>query len=250
MEDQDKPLVSIITVCLNSEKTIEQTIQSVINQTYPNIEYIIIDGKSTDRTLEIIDKYRDKISIFVSERDEGLYYAMNKGLKLATGELIGIINSDDWYEPEAVENIVNTFIEDRTAQIFYGNIKSYDKDKFIRIRYPPSLKVLHTGMAISHPSVFIKSEVYKRYMFNTKYKIGADYDLMLKLYSKKYEFRYVNKIIANYRIGGYNELNLTRTMIETITISLHYLDNFMNVLGIFLTFLMGLRSIVRGYIRK
>ena len=242
--------VSIITVCLNSEKTIERTIKSVINQTYPNIEYIIIDGKSTDGTLDIINKYNDKISILASERDKGIYDAMNKGLKLATGELIGIINSDDWYEPDAVENIVNTFLEDRTAQLFYGNMNVYDKDKFIRTRYRSPLKELHTSTAIPHPTVFIKSEVYKRYMFNTKYKIGADHDLMLKLYSKKYEFRYVNKIIANYRIGGYNELNLTRRMIESITISLHYLDNFMNVLRIFLKFLMDLRSIVRRYIRK
>ncbi len=136
MEDQDKPLVSIITVCLNSEKTIEQTIQSVINQTYPNIEYIIIDGKSTDRTLEIIDKYKGKISILVSESDEGIYDAMNKGLKLATGELIGIINSDDWYESDAVETIVNSFLADRNVQVIYGNMDVYDQDKFIRTIYP------------------------------------------------------------------------------------------------------------------
>jgi glycosyltransferase involved in cell wall biosynthesis len=242
--------VSIITVCLNSEKTIEQTIQSVINQTYPNIEYIIIDGKSTDRTLEIIDRYKDKISILVSEKDAGIYYAMNKGLKLATGELIGIINSDDWYEPDAVETIVNTFLEDRTAQIFYGNINFYDKDKFIGIRYSSSLKELHTWMAIPHPTVFIKSEVYKKYGFNIKYKIGADHDLMLKLYTKNYTFRYVNKIISSYRIGGYNELNLNRRMIENITICLHYPADFITVLRIFLNPLINLGLIVCGYMRK
>ena len=250
MGEKNKPLVSIITVCLNSEKTIEQTIQSVINQTYPNIEYIIIDGKSTDGTLDIIDKYKDKISIFVSERDKGIYDAMNKCLKLATGELIGIINSDDWYEPDAVENIVNTFLEDRTAQIFYGDMNVYEKDKFRGIRYPSSLKELHTWMAIPHPSVFIANEVYKKYRFNSKYKIGADRDLMLKLYSKNYTFKYINKIIANYRIGGYNDLNPSRRMIERITISLHYPDNFMNVLRIFLNPLMDLGLIVCGYTRK
>lgn len=250
MEEKEKPLVSIITVCLNSEETIEQTIQSVINQTYHNIEYIIIDGKSTDRTLDIINKYKDKISIFVSERDAGIYDAMNKGLKLATGELIGIINSDDWYEPDAVETIVNTFLEDRTAQIFYGDMKVYEKDKFIGIRYPSSLKELHTWMAIPHPSVFIANEIYKKYGFNTKYKIGADHDLMLKLYSKNYTFRYVNKIIANFRIGGYNELYLNRKMIENITICLHYPDDFITVLRIFLRILIKLELIVCGYMRK
>ena len=244
MEDQDKPLVSIITVCLNSEKTIEQTIQSVINQTYSNIEYIIIDGKSTDRTLEIIDKYKDKISIFVSEKDKGIYDAMNKGLKLATGELIGIINSDDWYELDAVEIIVNTFMEDKNAQIFYGNINAYNKDKFLRTRFRSSLKELHTRMAIPHPSVFITSGAYKKYGFNTEYKIGADRDLMLKLYSKNYKFKYINKIIANFRLGGYNESNPSKKIIEDIKISLQYPDNFMNVLRIFLKILIDLGSIV------
>ena len=242
--------VSIITVCLNSEKTIERTIKSVINQTYSNIEYIIIDGKSTDRTLAIIDKYKDKISILVSKKDEGIYDAMNNGLKLAPGELIGIINSDDWYELDAVEIIVNTFLEDRTAQIFYGNMNVYDKDKFIGIRYPSPLKELRIWMAIPHPSVFIKGEIYKKYGFNTKYKIAADRDLMLKLYSKNYKFRYVNRNIANFRVGGYYELNQVKGVIEGTKISLHYSDNLMNKLRIILRLFMHLNSIIYEYIRK
>ena len=94
-----EPKVSIITVCLNSEKTLEQAIQSVISQTYKNIEYIIVDGASTDGTLDIISKYENKITKWVSEKDQGLYYAMNKGIDMATGDIVGIINSDDWYEP-------------------------------------------------------------------------------------------------------------------------------------------------------
>ena len=248
LEDEDKPLVSIITVCLNSERTIEQTIQSVVNQTYPNIEYIIIDGKSTDGTLKILSKYRDKISKLVSEKDKGIYYAMNKGLKLATGELIGIINSDDWYELDAVEIIVNTFLEDRKAQIIYGNINVYDKDKFIRIKYPSPLKELHIEMAaISHSSVFITGGDYKKYGFNTKYKIGADYDLLLKLYSRNYKFRYINRNIANFRVGGYNELNRFKRSIENTRISLNYADNFMCILRITSTFLLNLKVITATF---
>lgn len=242
--------VSIITVCLNSEKTIEQTIQSVINQTYSNIEYIIIDGGSTDGTLEITNKYKDKISALVSEKDEGIYDAMNKGIKLATGELIGFINSDDWYELDTAEIIVNTFLEDRNAQVIYGNIDMYDKDKFIRTRYPYPLKQLRTWMAISHPAVFIIGEIYKKYGFNTKYKMGADHDLLLKLYSKNYKFRYINRNLANFRVGGYNELNLFKRSVEGAKISLYYSDNFGTMLRVILRLLLNLSLSACGHIRR
>ena len=251
MEEKDKPLVSIITVCLNSEKTIEQTIQSVINQTYHNIEYIIIDGKSTDRTLEIIDMYKDEISIFVSESDKGIYDAMNKGLKLATGEIIGIINSDDWYEPDAVETIVNSFLEDRNVQIFYGNMNVYEKDKFIWTRYPSSTKDLPYSMALPHPSVFILSTVYEKYRFDIKYKIIADYDLLLKLYSKNYKFKYINKTISHFQKGGHSDVESFTKIVDLAKVSLNYSDNFMSEIRIILTmifriFLMTYRYILRS----
>ena len=99
-------LISIITVCLNAVETIETTIRSVLQQTYKNVEYIVIDGGSTDGTLQIIEKYRNDISILISEKDEGIYDAMNKGIELARGDYIGIINADDWYEKDAVEHVV------------------------------------------------------------------------------------------------------------------------------------------------
>jgi glycosyltransferase involved in cell wall biosynthesis len=245
MEEKDKPLVSIITVCLNSEKTIEQTIQSVINQTYSNIEYIIIDGKSTDRTLDIIAKHKDKISIYVSEKDAGIYDAMNKGLKLATGELIGIINSDDWYELDAAETIVNTFLEDRNVQVIYGNMNVYEKDKFILTRYPSPIKDLPYDMVLPHPSVFITSEIYKKYRFNIKYKIIADYDLLLKLYSKNYKFEYVNRNISNFRVGGHSDATSFIKIIDFAKVSLHYSDNLMSKIRIIL--IMIFRICLKAY---
>ncbi len=112
------PLVSIITVVYNGAKTLEQTILSVLNQTYKNIEYIIIDGESTDGTLDIIEMYRDKISTCISEPDEGLYDAMNKGVSIANGELIGIINSDDWFEKNAVELVVSSYVNNLNKKVF------------------------------------------------------------------------------------------------------------------------------------
>ena len=215
--------VSVITVCLNSEKTIERTIQSVVSQTYPHIEYIVIDGKSTDSTLEIIEKYRHKIDRLVSEKDEGIYDAMNKGLKLATGELIGFINSDDWYEPDAIETAVNAFLKDGYADVIYGNMNVYDdKANFLRIRYPSPLKELHTWMAIPHPSVFMRGDIYRKYGFDTKYQWGADHDLLLKIYSQGYVFRYINRSIASFCVGGHSYSHPCRRAFENATISLKY----------------------------
>ncbi|MDO4190908.1 MAG: glycosyltransferase, partial [Bacteroidales bacterium] len=130
------PLVSIITVCFNAEKTIEQTIQSVINQTYSNIEYIIIDGKSTDSTLNIVSKYKDNIATIISEPDNGIYDAMNKGIKLSSGELIGIINADDWYEKDAVKIMVNKYLstENKDNSLYYGMIRIWKNNKEYCVR--------------------------------------------------------------------------------------------------------------------
>ncbi len=218
--------VSVVTVCLNREKTIERTIQSVVSQTYPNIEYIVIDGKSTDRTLEIIGKYRHKIDQLVSEKDEGIYDAMNKGLRLTTGELIGFINSDDWYEPDAIETVVNAFLKDEYADVIYGNMNVYDdKANFLRIRYPSPPKELHTRMAIPHPSVFIRGNIYRKYGFDTKYEWGADHDLLLKIYSQGYVFRYINKSIASFRFGGHGYSHPPRRAFENAVISLKYANH-------------------------
>ena len=246
--DEDKPLVSIITVCLNGEDTIEQTIQSVINQTYTNIEYIIIDGVSTDGTLEIIDRYKNKISQLISEKDKGIYDAMNKGLKLATGDIIGILNSDDWYERDTVENIVNTLLEDRFAQVIYGNTNIYNRDNFMITKYPAPIERLRTGMPIPHPPVFISGEVYKKYGFETKYGRHGDRELLLKLYSQNYRFAYINKTIVNYRMPGYDKLGFPlRRAIHNMMISFRYMNNLIDIPGILLAFLkdlvMGLKGV-------
>ncbi|HRP58868.1 MAG TPA: glycosyltransferase family 2 protein, partial [Vicingus sp.] len=129
------PKVSIITVCYNSEKTIEDTIKSVANQSYPNIEYIVIDGGSTDNTLAIIDKYKDKISTVISEKDHGIYDAINKGIKLATGDIIANLNSDDFYiDSDVITDVVATFENEKTdtlyADLYY--VDAVDTNKIIR----------------------------------------------------------------------------------------------------------------------
>lgn len=216
--------ISIITVCLNSERTIEQTIQSVIGQCDYNYEYIIIDGGSTDRTIEIIEKYRYGISKIVSESDSGLYDAMNKGISLATGDIIGIINSDDWYEP-GVFGIVRRCFQESNAEVIYGKLNQIDAEGKINIQIPGDIERLRYEMETPHPTVFIKRSLYEKYgAFQIKYKIAADYDLMLRLYTKGVKFYFCNKIFANFRLGGYAMQQGENCVEETLLISKHYLS--------------------------
>ncbi|MFN7014655.1 MAG: glycosyltransferase family 2 protein, partial [Bacteroidia bacterium] len=160
--------ISIITVTFNSAKTIEQTIQSVIKQAYSNVEYIIIDGASQDETLNIIERYRNKISVVVSEKDSGIYNAMNKGLKLATGDIIGILNSDDFYADENVLSDVAKLFEQVKADAVYADLQYVDADDTRKIkRYWKSGKYkpgdFLFGWMPPQPTFFVKKEVYNKY---------------------------------------------------------------------------------------
>lgn len=205
----NKPLISIITVVYNGEKYLEQTIQSVLNQTYTNIEYIIIDGKSTDKTLDIIKKYDNEISFWSSEPDKGIYDAMNKGIKKADGDYIGILNSDDYYELNAVEHIVNEISKFPDADVLFGNIyklNMYFPEKILQNNMKGTN--LTKGFSIWHPTTFVKQQIYTKHgLFDTSYKIAADYDLLLRFYLKNCKFQYINKVITNFREGGMSDYN-------------------------------------------
>ena len=200
----DKPLVSVITVCLNSEKYLEQTIQSVINQSYDNIEYIIIDGGSTDGTPDIVKKYRDRIACWVSESDRGMYDAMNKGIVLAKGELVGIINSDDYYQPNAVEIIVNEFKKDKGSGVFCGEVLFFLNEKNgSRVTWRRRLANLGKfGQEVVHPAIFVKKEVYKKYRYDIRYRLASDIDFVYILYFSGIKFHTCPELIADYRVGG------------------------------------------------
>ena len=202
----DLCLVSIITVCLNSEKTIERTIKSVLNQSYPNIEYIIIDGASTDGTLRIIEKYQsvfaDRVKV-ISEKDHGIYDAMNKGIHYATGELIGICNSDDWLEKDAVWSIVNAYDPSEPYQILYGAVRDWHGDEEISvIRYHHNS--LKHRKVIEHPGCFVTKRVYDDHgAYNTRFTIGADYEFMMReFYQFHTKYVPVDAILSNFSLGG------------------------------------------------
>jgi putative glycosyltransferase len=204
----DKRLVSIITVCYNSAVTIDRTIKSVLAQNYDNIEYIIIDGASQDNTLErienyqgkFIDKFNREIRI-VSEPDKGIYDAMNKGIQLAQGDFIGILNSDDAYMPEAVSKIISCATDDK-LQVCYGGIRIFQKDILESIVFLSHL-FLEERM-IAHPACFVTKKVYEKYgNFSTKYKSSSDYEFMLRISQKKdVVFNPVYEPVADFYLGG------------------------------------------------
>lgn len=212
---QSSPLVTIITPVYNGEKHIEQTIQSVIGQTYKNIEYIVVDGGSKDRTIDIIKKYENNISRWISEKDKGISDAFNKGILMAKGEIIGIINADDWYEPNAVEISVKNITN---ADISYGNIQ-YWKDEKKDYLFTANHELLIKEMSINHPTVFVKKYLYNSYgLFNTDLKCAMDYELMLRFFKNKVKFIYIPSTISNMRLDGVSDDKWMLGVKETLEI--------------------------------
>lgn len=201
--------ISIITVVWNNATTIKDAIDSVLNQTYKNIEFIVVDGASTDGTVEIIKSYGNQISKFVSEKDKGLYDAMNKGIKLATGDVVGILNSDDFYIDEfVIEKVINEF-ESKKVDSVYADlvfVKPENIDKIVRYYdssyFNPS-KFAY-GWMPAHPTFFVKKEVYEKYgVFKTDYKIAADYEILTRFLAKnKISYSYIKESIVKMRMGG------------------------------------------------
>lgn len=199
-------LVSIITVCFNSEKTIRKTLDSVLAQTYRKLEYLIIDGKSTDGTLEILESYRDAFAEagiayrVVSEPDSGIYDAMNKGIRMSSGQLIGIINSDDWYEPIAVETAVNTYREE-PYDLFYGDINLIRADGSVIVKHS-RLDRFPSSRHWNHPTTFITKETYDDQGLYRNETVYDDFDLILRLRKAGKRVAIRNVVLANFRTGG------------------------------------------------
>jgi glycosyltransferase involved in cell wall biosynthesis len=196
-------------VSFNSVETIRDTIKSIISQDYENIEYILIDAGSTDGTLDIIKEYEGYINYFSSEEDDGIYDGMNKGISVASGEVVGILNSDDFYPNSyIVSNVARTF-EKRNCDAVYGDllyVKFYDTDKIVRYWQSGnySVKKIKNGWMLPHPTFFVKREMYEKYgYYNTELKSAADYEMILKLlYKQNINVFYIPMILVKMRMGG------------------------------------------------
>lgn len=201
--------ISIITATYNSEKTIEDTIKSILKQTYTNYEHIIVDGLSTDNTIEIVKKYEDKYKgklHYISEKDTGIYDAMNKGIKLATGNIIGILNSDDMYANEKVlEKIVNKF-EETNCSGTYGNLIFMDEETMSKPQriWKSKKGNMNLGWHPAHPTLYLKKEVYNKIgLFDLQYRIVADYDFMLRVMKdNSIKLEYIDDYLVYMRVGG------------------------------------------------
>jgi glycosyltransferase involved in cell wall biosynthesis len=212
--------VSVITPSNNSSKTILSTINSVLSQTYPYIEYIIIDNASTDGTRQIIESFGDKISKFISEPDNGIYCAMNKGIKLSTGDVVGILNSDDFFcNNNVIENVVKAF-DSGFIDIVYGDIKFVSSLNFNKvIRYYSSkrfnINKFQYGFMPAHPSFYAKKEYFEKFgYYKEDYLIAADFELLIKfLYVNKLCSKYLNMPFVSMRTGGISTKSLESTNI-------------------------------------
>lgn len=206
--------ISIITTSFNSVKTIENTIKSVISQSYPDIEYIIIDGSSTDGTLDIIKKYGNKISKVISEKDDGIYDAMNKGIKLATGEVVGILNSDDFYfSKDTLQIVIDKMIETK-ADCVWGDliyVDQYNTNKVVRNWKSSPYKEgsFQRGWHPPHPTFFVKKNIYDKYgLFREDLSTSADFELMLRFLERyKITSSYIPQTLVKMRTGGASDKN-------------------------------------------
>ena len=196
--------ITIITVCYNSEACIRNTIQSVIKQDYNNLEYIIIDGGSKDRTLDIIREYQDKIAYWISESDEGVYDAMNKGIELASGEYILFLGSDDVLASKDSISKIAANIDSETDEIICGwvlpvdSCHKFQEECYEHVRISDVLSYINSGHILPHQAMFVKTSIMKKYKFDTYYKIAADYNFLMQVCD------FVKIKILDIRVAIYN----------------------------------------------
>jgi len=214
------PKISIITVCYNSEDTIEESLISVANQTHENCEHIVIDGASTDDTMKIVNYHQERLVKIVSEPDGGIYDAMNKGIKLATGDIIGILNSDDNYYDNTILEAVANKMQNNRLDAVYGDVQffKHSKDwKNIR-RYSSAYfkpERLSWGWMPAHPTLFLKRKIYEQYgLFKTDYKIASDFEFIARIFGKNsIRYEYLPEVLVRMRLGGISTGGIKNTLL-------------------------------------
>jgi glycosyltransferase involved in cell wall biosynthesis len=244
---------TIITACYNSEKTIERTFESILNQTYENIEYIVIDGNSNDNTVDIIKKFSKKFTDkgidfkWVSESDNGIYDAMNKGINISSGDIIGIINSDDWYRDNIISLINKYYKKEPDIDIFYGDLlKVIDNETMLGFGYI-NLKNIQS-LRLNHPTMFVKKQVYKELgTYDTNFKIGADRDFVFRALNNNLKFKKIDEIISYFSLEGVsNEYDSFKQLLNRIIEELYILKkNNINKIKIYKIIL---RKSISGFI--
>ena len=194
--------ISVITPTFNSEKNILKNIES-LNLQEKIFEQIIVDNKSNDKTIEIIKKSANYPFKIISEKDNGIYYAMNKGISKATGDYLLFLNSDDWIPENTFKIVEYERNKNPLVDIFYGNTNYYKNDKINFFQKSDINKILRTN-SLSHQTMYFSKKIFLKYKFDIKYKVAADYDLTIKLFKNRYNFYFINKTLSNNLMGGYS----------------------------------------------
>lgn len=245
------PKFTIITPVLNCRIHIEQAIKSVLSQSRIDTEYIIVDGGSTDGTLEIIKKYENRITKLIIESDDGISDAFNKGIKSSAGEIIGIINSDDWLESEALEEAATIF-DLQNPDILCGAVRFWEDEKEITVSLP-DLGRLDRETSVHHTGVFIKRIAYEKYgLYNCDYKYAMDYDLILRMKMNGASFFAVDKVFANRRLEGISYINRHEALRETRLIRREYfskLNVWLNYIYVWIKDWMG-RFLKKSFLKS
>lgn len=209
--------ISVVTVSYNCEDVIEDTIQSVTSQTYTNIEYIIIDGKSKDSTLDIVNRYKNQIDIIVSEPDKGIYDAMNKAINMASGDYIIFMNAGDiFYNNRIIEKVFSDK-EIGKADIIYGSVAFDKKGKEIELK-PLNLNEFWKGSRFCHQSAFISLNLHKEFLYDLKYKIAADFNFFNKMYNSGKDFHFIDFPFSKISMGGISDLGRIKLIQEYLAI--------------------------------
>lgn len=235
-QDTDFPLVSIVTIVYNGAQYLDSCIESVKAQTYKNLEYIIIDGGSTDGSLDICKKHSAIIAKLISEKDRGISDAFNKGIKLTTGRIVGILNADDSYRPDAIQCVVDCYLSTgKTEGVFYGDICYFNKH--VNYELTPDLNSIWKYMSIYHPAVFVSKSVYDKVgLFSEDYRYAMDVEFIHRCLHENVPFQYVGSTLTNFRLGGTSGINYKgsyREFYESVkTYNNHRLAWFYYYLGI------------------
>lgn len=240
-----QPKVSIITITYNSEKTLERTIRSIISQDYSQLEYIVVDGGSSDRTIEIIRKYENKITKWISEPDNGISDAFNKGIKMASGEIIGLINSDDGLLPNAITKLVEYY--DPKVEVYRGKIKLIKEDTGTEAIEIPSMKFrIIKPYHVNHQGTFITKSAYNKYgMYDVRCRNAMDFDILLRMERQGAVFCFVDEILAFYTLGGITFDKYTRKRFKETMYILKKNDEPWHVRTLY-----GMKIIARETIKK
>jgi len=253
LETKNLPKLTVVTISYNNKEDIEETIRSVICQNYENLEYIIIDGASTDGTVDIIKKYENQITFWISEKDKNLYDAMNKGIKYATGEWIIFMNAGDkFYDCSVINDIFNynNLNKINNADLIYGNVcKNYGD--FKKIEKAKDINNLWKGMVFSHQSLFVRTKLMKEHPFNMNLRIAADFDFIFHMYTLGYKFLYIDRTISEIDTTGLSNIERIKSTLERLKIVKKYKKDIkVNIFYYWLAFDTAIRKIAKKILPK